>query len=375
MAQVTIATGFDVDYYLDQVGVDYYLTAAGEPPGVWAGKAAEALGLRGNVGGRDAAGKASAETMRALFHYGIGPDGVPLGSRQRAPKYQARAAYAEVEEAIRKRIAALGEFVTPEEKREIRLQERARMRARTPYYDMTFSAEKSVSLMYAGLRAAAKRARDEQRGAGRGAVRSAGRADRSGRHGRRGRDARPGRAARGDRAHRPSQRDVSGEFRDAAGFVAVKFPQHTSRADDPQLHVQATILNKAQRADGADDRWRALDGRPLWKERLGLAAHAGMREAQELARLGLPLVKREDGNGFEVGGVSQATQDAFSSRAAKIEAELTDLLIEYKEIYGRAPDRAGAVQAAQASHARHAPGQAQTEAERIGDAAGPRPRR
>ena len=28
MAQVTIATGFDVDYYLDQVGVDYYLTAA-----------------------------------------------------------------------------------------------------------------------------------------------------------------------------------------------------------------------------------------------------------------------------------------------------------------------------------------------------------
>ena len=32
MAQVTIATGYDVDYYLDQVGVDYYLTAAGEPP-------------------------------------------------------------------------------------------------------------------------------------------------------------------------------------------------------------------------------------------------------------------------------------------------------------------------------------------------------
>ena len=94
MAQVTIATGYDVDYYLDQVGVDYYLTAAGEPPGIWAGKAAEALGLRGNVGGHDAAGKASAEMMRALFHYGIGPDGVPLGSRQKAPKYQARAAYA-----------------------------------------------------------------------------------------------------------------------------------------------------------------------------------------------------------------------------------------------------------------------------------------
>ena len=338
MAQVTIATGFDVDYYLDQVGVDYYLTAAGEPPGVWAGKAAEALGLRGNVGGRDAAGKASAETMRALFHYGIGPDGVPLGSRQRAPKYQARAAYAEVEEAIRRRIAALGEFVTPEEKREIRLQERSRMRARTPYYDMTFSAEKSVSLMYAGLRAAAKRARDEQRA--RDAARFEAQAAQIEAAVMAGADEMLGLAERRAAIVRTGHHSAtSGEFRDAAGFVTVKFPQHTSRADDPQLHVQTTILNKAQRADGADDRWRALDGRPLWKERLGLAAHAGMREAQELARLGLPLVKREDGNGFEVGGVSPATQDAFSSRATKIEAELTDLLIEYKEIYGRAPDR------------------------------------
>src|SRR5207302_9425567 len=103
VAQVTVATGFDVDYYLDQVGVDYYLTAAGEPPGIWAGKGAAALGLRGLVG----ADEASKETMRALFHYGIGPDGVPLSTRQRAPKYQARAAYAQVEEAIAKRVAAL----------------------------------------------------------------------------------------------------------------------------------------------------------------------------------------------------------------------------------------------------------------------------
>ena len=34
------------------------------------------------------------------------------------------------------------------------------MRTSTPYYDMTFSAEKSVSLLYAGLLAAAQQARD-----------------------------------------------------------------------------------------------------------------------------------------------------------------------------------------------------------------------
>src|ERR1700678_3067237 len=66
LAQVTIATGFDVDYYLDQVGADYYLTAAGEPPGVWMGTAAEAMGLRGEV---------DPDVMRRLYHEGVAPDG------------------------------------------------------------------------------------------------------------------------------------------------------------------------------------------------------------------------------------------------------------------------------------------------------------
>ena len=338
MAQVTVATGYDVDYYLDQVGVDYYLTAAGEPPGIWAGKGAEALGLSGTVGGD----KASAEVMRALFHYGIGPDGVPLSTRQRAPKYQVRAAYAQVEEAIARRIAALGRFATPEEKREIRLQERAKMRTSTPYYDMTFSAEKSVSLVYAGLLAAAKRARDA--GDERAAERFRSEAERVEAAVMAGADRMLQVAEqRGAIVRTGHHSSSSGEYRDAEGFVAVKFLQHTSRADDPQLHVQSTILNKAQRADRAesgDDRWRALDGRPLWKERLGIAAHAGLAEAQGLARLGLPLVKREDGNGWEVGGVGQDTIAAYSSRAAQIEEQLAELLLEYRQIYGRAPDRA-----------------------------------
>jgi conjugative relaxase-like TrwC/TraI family protein len=337
VAQVTVATGFDVDYYLDQVGVDYYLTAAGEPPGVWAGKGAAALGLRGLVG----ADEASKQTMRALFHYGIGPDGVPLSTRQRAPKYQARAAYAQVEEAIAKRIAALGRFAMPEEKREIRLQERAKMRTSTPYYDMTFSAEKSVSLMYAALLAEAKQAQDQ--GDERAAERLRSEAERVEAAVMAGADrmllVAEQRGAIVRTGHHSSS---SGEYRDAEGFVAVKFPQHTSRAGDPQLHVQATILNKAQRGDKAesgDDKWRALDGRPLWRERLGFAAHAGLAEAQALARLGLPLVKREDGNGFEVGGVEPETIAAYSSRAAKIEQELAELLLEYRQIWGRDPDR------------------------------------
>lgn len=63
MAQVTIATGFDVDYYLDQVGADYYLNAAGEPPGIWAGSAAPGRGLVGEV---------DPDVMRALYHHDVG---------------------------------------------------------------------------------------------------------------------------------------------------------------------------------------------------------------------------------------------------------------------------------------------------------------
>src|SRR5205807_4529854 len=141
----------------------------------------------------------------------------------------------------------LGRFATPEERREIRLQERAKMRTSTPYYDMTFSAEQSVSLMYAGLLAAAKQAQDQgdEREAERfraearrveGAVMAG--ADRMLEvAGQRGAIVRTG--------HHSAS---SGEFRDAEGFVAVKFLQHTSRADDPQLQGTSSCGGTARQS-------------------------------------------------------------------------------------------------------------------------------
>ena len=154
MAQLTLKTGFDVDYYLDQVGADYYLTASGEPPGVWMGTGAENLGLTGEV---------DPDTMRALYHHDVGPDGEPLNTRQRKPRYDTTAAEERAQEAIEAAVAALGRFAPPEKIREIELREKAKIRAQTPFYDYTLSAEKSVSLLHAGHMAAAKRARAERR--------------------------------------------------------------------------------------------------------------------------------------------------------------------------------------------------------------------
>jgi conjugative relaxase-like TrwC/TraI family protein len=218
------------------------------------------------------------------------------------------------------------------------------MRTSTPYYDMTFSAEKSVSLLYAGLLAAAQQARDQ--GDEQEAERFRAEAERVEAAVMAGADRMLELAGQRGAIVRTGHHSASsGAFRDAEGLVAVKFLQHTSRAGDPQLHVQATVLNKAQRADRSetgDNKWRALNGRQLMTSgpRLGFAAHAGAAEAQALARLGLPLVKREDGNGFEIGGIGAETIAAYSSRAARIEEQLAELLIEYRQIYGRAPDRA-----------------------------------
>lgn len=359
VAQVTVATGQDVDYYLDQAGANYYLLAE-EPPGIWTGSAAPGLGLTGEV---------DPGQMRALYHHNVGPDGVPLGKAQKSPQYEAKRSWQQIEDAIQARIDDLGPiFATPEKVREIRLQERAKSRTSTPYYDMTFSAEKSVSLAWAAARAAALRAVEEQRKqeAGQVAERTEAAGEAGGEQIEAGTsplEATAGRyeaLARSIEATAMTAADAmigyienhgaivrtghhsanSGEWRDAAGLIGVKFLQHTSRSNDPQLHVQAPLLNKAQRADAADEKWRSLDGRQLWALRLGAAAHAGVAEAQALARLGLPLVKRADGNGFEIGGVTQTTMDAFSRRARDIEAKLAARVAEYEEMYGRPPSRA-----------------------------------
>jgi hypothetical protein len=144
VAQVTIKKVFDVNYYLDQVGADYYLSAAGEPPGIWTGSAAGDLGLSGVVDGG---------VMQALFHHDIAPDGTPLMTSQRGPRYPGKRSRQQTEEAIDKRIRdELGELAPhmPDQVRKIRLEERAKNKTRTPAYDMTFSAEKSVSLLSRG---------------------------------------------------------------------------------------------------------------------------------------------------------------------------------------------------------------------------------
>src|SRR5690348_12938812 len=153
---LSLHTGYDTAYLTDAVGsgaaaTDYYTGAKGEPPGYWQGAGAAALGLAGQV---------DADVMRALYHEDIGPDGQVLARRQRKADYPAAEGklFDRIEAEVQRQVAALGRFCTPEEERAIRLKERAKFRTQVPFYDYTFSAPKSVSVLWASLLAASAEA-------------------------------------------------------------------------------------------------------------------------------------------------------------------------------------------------------------------------
>jgi conjugative relaxase-like TrwC/TraI family protein len=114
-------------------------------------------------------------------------------------------------------------------------------RARVAGFDLTFSAPKSVSVVFGlgddDLRARVRDAHDV-------AVREA-----------------VGHLERWAAAVRRGHGGVMVE--QASGLVAAAFRHRTSRAGDPQLHTHVLVANLGR---GIDGRWSALDGRRLYAE-------------------------------------------------------------------------------------------------------------
>ena len=112
---------------------------------------------------------------------------------------------------------------------------------------------------------------------------------------------------------------TSGEWRDAAGFIVASFEQHDSRDGLMQLHVHNAIANRAQRADGADDTWRALHGHPLFRNKLRMGTLADRFLAQELELIGFLACSagRRDGDRGRR-GISDEAVAEFSTRSKEL---------------------------------------------------------
>ena len=326
---VTLHAGHDVAYFTRGqgrggcAGAMSYYTAAGEPPGEWAGKGAVALGLTGTV---------DPDVIEHLYQENAGPGGELLIKRRRAKKAQEPEAL-----AVAAYLAA-HPYASATELAEVGAAARGKDPHQVPYFDLTVSAVKSVSVLHASYRIAARQAR--QRGDQDHADTLDARADAI-------------EAALMDSAreavawleqhatytrtgHHSSR---TGEWRDGGGLAASLFLHHLSRDGDPQLHVHVAIWNRVQRADGADAKWRTLDSRSLHNQRLAVAPVADRILETKLSALGYHMVPRTDGNGAEVGGVTQDIMDLFSSRAVAITGELDRLAREYETVHGKPPSR------------------------------------
>jgi conjugative relaxase-like TrwC/TraI family protein len=68
---------------------------------------------------------------------------------------------------------------------------------------------------------------------------------------------------------------------DGGGLLAVGFDHQTSREGDPLLHTHLVVANRLQ---GPDGRWTALDGRDLYRHRLAADAIYRATYQRQLAR-------------------------------------------------------------------------------------------
>ena len=251
-------------YYLGQVaeGLDDYYTGHGEMPGRWLGNAAGALGLGGTVSGDD---------LRAVLA-GLNPGTgqTPNGDRLRTWK------------------------------------------GRVPGFDLTFSAPKSVSVLYA---LADPLVRGQIVEALDAAVDDAvGWLEREACFVRRGSN------------NRATASGASGDFGTrrlpGGGFLAAGFRHRTSRAGDPQLHTHVLVANLTR---GPDGRWSALDAQAIYRSRraAGAVYDAAVRH-QLTARLGVDWVLNGRGDG-EIAGIPSRVLTLFSKRRHEIDDELERL--------------------------------------------------
>ena len=245
-AVLRLAKLTDAEYVLGQVasGLEDYYVGSGEAPGVWAGRLAAELGLAGVVAGDD---------LRALLDQKH-PDGSGSLGGGKQPKVRA--------------------------------------------FDGTFSAPKSVSLLWAfaapDMAAVASIAHVEAVSAALGFLEV--------------------RAA-------VTRRQVDGVRTRAgtSGWAVATFVHRTSGEGDPQLHTHCVIPNLVCRNDGT---WVALDATACYR----WAKAAGSVYQEELRRRlseRLGVGWGPDRNGCrEMTGVSEAQLRVFSKRTAQIDAYL-----------------------------------------------------
>jgi conjugative relaxase-like TrwC/TraI family protein len=113
------------------------------------------------------------------------------------------------------------------------------------------------------------------------------------------------------------------------GLLAVGFDHRTSREGDPLLHTHLVVANRVQ---GPDGRWTALNGRDLYRHRLAAdAIYRATYQRQLVRTLGVEWTAADAHGNRELQRMPEALVRGFSKRTGQIDAELDRLVADGRE--------------------------------------------
>jgi conjugative relaxase-like TrwC/TraI family protein len=113
------------------------------------------------------------------------------------------------------------------------------------------------------------------------------------------------------------------------GLLAVGFDHRTSREGDPLLHTHLVVANRVQ---GPDGRWTALDGRDLYRHRLAADAIYRASYQRELGRtLGVEWTAADGHGNRELVGIPDDLVRLFSKRTNQIDQAVQELAADGRE--------------------------------------------
>ncbi len=111
----------------------------------------------------------------------------------------------------------------------------------------------------------------------------------------------------------------SKQYEKVSGLIVATYEHCTNRAQEPQLHTHALVLNAAPRKDGT---FGSIDSYKIfrWIKPLGAIFRSEM--AFQMKKLGFEI--EPDGESFQIKGISKEICDDYSSRAKDIQKELNN---------------------------------------------------
>jgi conjugative relaxase-like TrwC/TraI family protein len=126
------------------------------------------------------------------------------------------------------------------------------------------------------------------------------------------------RYAEGLAVYRVTEQGVTQNER-SGNLLIASFRHDLSRAQDPNLHTHAVVVNATQRADGE---WRALQQSEFYRQQKLMGAMYRAELALEVQRLGYEVRLTHTDGRFELAHIDAAQIAAFSTRSQAIESAL-----------------------------------------------------